>query len=304
MRKTCVYCGKHLTNDSKSFEHVIPRWLLKRLNAKKHSLPSRTVWADRRVTGTRHPNADTLGRKICKACNNEWLGQIDSSCMDAINELANQGAAYPDDVDSQWAEQYEKVPVFLYKIALNYLTTTPFAPKLTCYFEDFYETKKPRCNSIFFISRVNFPSKLTINHSGNVIFDEIYDPAELSSLPKDITTNCELSLLEKFSKAAENVGAQQPVPFKIFLQLGHAAFVIVNRGSFSGPIIYDKHLFTPMFSYSDTCAIASTVPIALKAPPQPCADTISARVLNSLKLSFKQNEFLFKGVQTMNLGTG
>lgn len=280
----CIYCNESFATAPKTFEHTVSKWLLEFLDAKTHPMPSTTVWADGKPSKTRAPIANTLGKKICETCNNGWLHEIDNSCADLVKVLATEGALFPSDdcvFTQQKLEQCHELPRFLYKIAMNYLSTTPFAEGLTDYFDEFYKAKNPQANTLFFISKVNYPSKLTINHSGHSILDRVPARARKSGLNR--------RRYQRFIRGLEVLTKTNPRPFKMFIQFGHAAFVVANIGALRGPLIYDPNLLHPMFRYSSDAAYASNTAIPL-VPMPPSADTISARLLNSIMVSFENNE--------------
>lgn len=258
MPKQCIYCRCDISNSNKSFEHAIPKWLLDLLGAGNSRISALGVSDKLVVTPVRHMAADSVGRNICRDCNNGWLSEIDSSCQDLVKFLSlERHAAKPSDTELL-TEQAINLKTFLFKIAINFFSSSPFADKRPDLYESFYNSKRPPESTILFFSK----------YMGIGVVDLAY------------ANDWYYWLGDESAVAQEDVEPPciQGGSFKFYIKLGRSAYVIANSIDF--PMVYDPNVLTPS-GFDDKQFVTGTR--SLTPCPKPhVGDSPPSRILFSL----------------------
>lgn len=252
----CIYCNKEFSNKEKSGEHVIPQWILKYLDSKKHGLNIIPISKYLEVHPTRTLIADALKHNICATCNNGWLSKIDNSCIGLLKELMDSKSIDLDSLYKKYGnDAFDKLEILIYKIFLNFFATSPFREKKSQLYRNFKLTKKtPPGINFFLCLRGNNDKKISIGHS------DIWNNSLLICDP----------IIEHNSPR---------IRFKFFIQLGNCALVMLSTGPIIKSILYDESFLIPLKTDNLCIPYKST----LEAHPGPIEDTPANRILWSIK---------------------
>ncbi|MCG6036622.1 hypothetical protein MER72_04395 [Acinetobacter baumannii] len=117
----CIYCKNEISGKEKTNEHVIPQWVIKKLDIKKKQLSFTSISEKLEVFKPMTPIPHTFTHKVCASCNNGWLCDIDESCKDLL-EVMIDGTEAKDFLNR---ESVEKLRILIYKIFLNFFATGP-----------------------------------------------------------------------------------------------------------------------------------------------------------------------------------
>lgn len=213
----CIYCKKEVNGKEKTNEHVIPQWIIKKLDIKKKQLSFTSISEELEVFKPITPTPHTLTHKVCASCNNGWLSDIDDSCkqfLEVVIDGNEPGKLFNFD-------NIEKLRILIFKILLNYLATGPntFKQKKLKFYHDFYKTRLPPENAYLFITNFRNDINFSINH------------------------------LDGWQKLNENQNIGDDgsgFRFKVYLQLGEIAFVLCSPGDKRNIIIYDNRFLFPI----------------------------------------------------------
>ncbi|WP_147322748.1 HNH endonuclease [Emticicia sp. C21] len=86
--KICVFCDSELTNNNRSKEHVIPKWLLNFLNIGKTPVqPSHITFEGRLKSQRSHTLQALLAGSVCSDCNNNWMSRLENEAMPILKPL-------------------------------------------------------------------------------------------------------------------------------------------------------------------------------------------------------------------------
>ncbi|KGF60295.1 hypothetical protein LH92_10470 [Acinetobacter baumannii] len=245
----CIYCNSEVNGSLKTNEHVIPQWIIKKLDIKNKKLSFLLVSRNLKKINLRTPVPHTLTHKICNTCNNDWLSKIDNSCKKGL-ELAIDGI----DNNYFWdLENARNLFIFIYKIFLNFFATSEeFKKEKIPFYNEFYKNKFPPDDVSMFISKIHTTESFSITHLDHWLLD--YE--------NQLNMN--------------NINGFR---FKFFIQLGKVAFVLCSSGESDKQIVYDprylhpfiisKNLSTSLMGFTHECQ-------------QPVSNTISNRILFNL----------------------
>jgi len=243
----------NISGNEKTNEHVIPQWIIKKLDVKKKKLSFTSISQEFKLFEPTNPIPHTLTHKVCNSCNSGWLSDIDKSCKEFL-EIMIEGKSPGKHLNP---ENVEKLKILIYKIFLNFFATGPksFKEKKLSFYHDFYKTKSTPENVFLFISLFRDAEKLSINHLDG--WQKIHDNQEINFNISDFR-------------------------FKFYLQLGEIAFVLCSTGDKNNIIVYDDRYLIPLsisrihfiekFDHSTPC-------------PEPIPDARATRFLyNSIRM--------------------
>lgn len=257
----CIYCDRNISSREKSREHVVPQWILKYLNAEKEKINLVPISESLFVHKARSPTTNTLTHTICSKCNNEWLSEIDRSCMPLVKYLATEIVITRSQIIEKFQiEDIDKLKILIYKIFLNLFATSPFRDKKKKFYNEFYRTKSVPPGTNLFVSHIieSHERKIALSHLDGWNDNELPSSDEKMDTPN--------------------------IRFKFFIQIGKIAFVMYNTGINIKPVGIDPRFLSPLHT---------SVPyifcnIGLEPPFPPVGDSISNRLLYSLKTNFSE----------------
>lgn len=149
-KSSCVFCG----GKSPSDEHVFPQWLGKRLKFPcNQSIQSSRVaeYIDGKlsyyhvVKKSRNHISSKTTRKICKNCNNGWLGRIENDLIPIYEKIINYELSLNQDEQLQLAS-------WAYLLALKWdLMETKISGYRSEHYDEFYQNKIPSRNTKIWI---------------------------------------------------------------------------------------------------------------------------------------------------------
>lgn len=149
-KSSCVFCG----GKSPSDEHVFPQWLGKRLNYPcDQSIQRRRVarYIDGELSydnfekSTRNHISSKTTRKICKECNNGWMGKMENDLVPIYEKALNSKLNLSQD------EQL-KLASWAYLLALKWdLMETKISGYHHEHYDEFYHNKAPSKNTKIWI---------------------------------------------------------------------------------------------------------------------------------------------------------
>lgn len=206
----CIYCDSTIFGKEKTNEHVIPQWIIKKLDIKKKQLSFTPISEDLKTHKIRTPVPHTLTYKVCNICNNGWLAEIDESSKEFLESLIDGYF----NLNFFTYENLVNLRTLVYKILLNFLATGPedFKIKKYIFYKEFYKTRIAPENTALFFTPIKNNENFSINHLDYW--------ASLTETPIN----------------SENLGFR----FKIYLQLGKIAMVLCSTGAKNIDIIYDN----------------------------------------------------------------
>ena len=255
--KLCIYCGKIVCGSNKSFEHAIPRWLLDYLQVKNQQMYLSNVSRQNESVRDQTQTPNTLGRNICRSCNNNWLSQIDKSCISDVKHVAKHGTWVSGPLFEGSYERKLAFSTFVYKICLNFFSTSKFSKNYARYYKHFFEHKHAIEGTVFFLSSYATPSPLNLSHSNNWMIDR--------------TTHREF-----FAE-----GGHSPHDmFKFFVQFQNVAIVVANTGASRLNVVYDPSVVRPTFMIGADELIERQTPLLPSASIH--QDNPITRVLESI----------------------
>lgn len=258
-KKQCIYCGDTVTRQNKSFEHTVPQWLLNYLQVKDRQLHLSDVSRRNELVREVKHAPDTLGRNICQDCNHKWLSAIDNSCVDDVKHLSQHGAFTGKPALEDSIKRKLTFSTFVYKICLNFISTSEFSNNYTDLYQHFFERRIPAEGTVFFWSAYSIPSPLSVSHSNNWLVD----PMTVAKMGND----------EVFPS---------PEMFKFYVQFQNASIVIVNTGSKRFGIAYDPNIIKPTFVIGETGLVEQKMDLL---PPESIhQDNPITRVLDSISI--------------------
>ena len=214
----CIYCKTEISGKEKTNEHVIPQWVIKKLDIKKKQLSFTSISEKLEVFKPTTPIPHTFTHKVCASCNNGWLCNIDESCKDLLEVMIDG----KDPKDFLNRECVEKLRILIYKIFLNFFATGPssFKEKKLNFYHDFFKTKKPPENVYLFVTPFLNDKIFSINHLDG--WQELYE-----------------------NQIIDDDGSG--FRFKFYLQLGESALVLCSSGDERNIIVYDERYLIPLY---------------------------------------------------------
>lgn len=259
----CIFCDCLINSSNRSREHVIPQWIIRKLNIEKKQLAFWGISPTTGISKTIKPTPNTFVHKICGTCNNGWLHDIDDSCI----EVANWMMSYSKEKESLTTfnqNSIHQLYTFIYKIFLNYFATSPESyrkDKLILY-KNFYENKYPFTGTEFFFCTKPADENFAINHSNNWMALE----PSIEVLNGDDFPDFTLG-------------------FKFYIQLGAVAFVLCNTGTENFATVYDPSMLIPLVVKSTSISQKMNYEICIPPTPNTPENLI---LFNSLRLSLKK----------------
>jgi hypothetical protein len=252
----CIYCGQEVIGNTKTNEHVIPKWITNYLKAGKISLEIKPISCESHIFPPRNTVAMTMTHKICDTCNNGWLSKIDNSCKDLLIDLLNANHLKKSATINHKTEDVKNLYALIYKIFLNFMATGPFKLDKLPFYRAFYEKPIPPHEVILFYCDIATSKPISIGHLDN------------------------WSCITNKNLIDWSVGSESGLRFKFFVQLGYSSFVLCCTGNTDGKIVYDDMFLHPIFDF-----VGSTVQKSNLEPPlPPVDDNIVNRILWSIKL--------------------
>lgn len=92
----CLFCGTPLTG-KRSVEHVFPQWLQEKYGLHKEGVLQTHFSEVGDVLSSRHHSlAKHVCGRICKACNNGWMAQIETKTKPLVCDLAEHRYSFSD----------------------------------------------------------------------------------------------------------------------------------------------------------------------------------------------------------------
>lgn len=249
--KTCIYCNVVIDKTNRSNEHVLPKWLFKHLDARKVELGFLEVSSKQLTARRSRPSPNSLRYKICNKCNNEWLSQIDKSCIGLVKFLCDGEI---NSVEGRYGEDdFIRLATFLYKIFLNFFATSSFDLKSKKHlYENFKETK-------------THPKDVVLLNSPGISNTPL-DIAHSDMWETDLVSYNHATVIKEHDS------------FKFFIQMGDSAFILAKTPLKGKKIIVDNSYFVPIVGI-EHCRHES---IPLNKPRPPIKDTIINRFLHSI----------------------
>jgi hypothetical protein len=257
----CIYCGKEITGQSKTNEHVIPQWIIKYLESEK--IPTGVVLVNNRkeIFPPRNSVAMTMTHKICNDCNNGWLSKIDNSCKEILTDFINANHFKKLTSKEYSKEDIENLYILIYKIFLNFMATSPFKIDKIPFYKAFFEKHLTPSDVVLFYSSISTSKPISIGHLDN------------------------WSLITDNSVLDWSTGSESGLRFKMFVQLGYSSFVLCCAGNSKGKIVYDDSFLIPIVDNFGSKVMKSN----LEPHPAPVDDNIVNRILWSIKLDLTDN---------------
>jgi hypothetical protein len=163
----CIYCGQEVIGNSKTNEHVIPKWIIQYLQSEKLSLEVVPVSRAKQIFPPRNPVAMTLTHKICNICNNGWLSEIDNSCKDLVKDFINANHLKKNNLSEIEGEDIKNLYILIYKIFLNFMATGPFKEDKLPFYKAFYQNPLTPSDVVLFICDISASKPISIGHLDN-----------------------------------------------------------------------------------------------------------------------------------------
>ncbi|MCH7338192.1 conserved hypothetical protein [Acinetobacter proteolyticus] len=249
----CIYCGQESIGQNITKEHVIPQWIIKKLDLKFYKLSLLPISRELKVFDARTPVINTLTHKICSKCNNGWLSEIDNSCIELLDYMIDGKDIY-EIMDS---ENLKKLFNLIYKIFLNYLAIGPnsFKEKNISEYQEYFKYKFPPSDvNLFFCKILASDGKFCISSLG--LWPLVHE--------------------NQFDYKNDGFG------FKFYIQLGEVAFVLCKVSDTLVSIDYDDYLLSPIIIQNST---RNNLFHIMEVCPKPFVDTpANSILLNALRL--------------------
>lgn len=137
MAKTiCAFCGQ---SAARSREHIWPDWLLRHIELRKSTMAHTHFAIDGRILSRRVQSASSVVYgKVCAACNDGWMSQLEGSVKPIVSELISSQPSK----GALLAEEAHTLAVWAFKTAIvrnagtNYRTVIPEG-----HYRHLYQTK-------------------------------------------------------------------------------------------------------------------------------------------------------------------
>lgn len=90
-KKTCVFCEVPLDSESRSNEHVVPGWLSRHLDIEGQTVSPchRSASTGNIVSKRVHTIDELVEGRVCSACNNGWMSDLEIQSQSLLIELMN-----------------------------------------------------------------------------------------------------------------------------------------------------------------------------------------------------------------------
>jgi hypothetical protein len=163
VEKACCFCNRPFSVSPRSVEHVMPKWLLERMNISVQE-PHTSTETDRNGIVVAHSKMGAHAvrfNKICKDCNSGWLSDLEIAVRPILERLLEQ------EVGSLNAEECFMLAGWLYKTSALFHLTRQNERKALVSGDDlhfFYKYREPRGEASVHLcfSNVAAPSKIRI----------------------------------------------------------------------------------------------------------------------------------------------
>src|SRR4051794_26905972 len=88
-RGDCLFCGTELGR-GRAREHIFPQWLLRNFNAAATTIEPTHLFLDeqRVVSARRSTFAGLIEGRVCSACNNGWMSELEVQVAERLLALA------------------------------------------------------------------------------------------------------------------------------------------------------------------------------------------------------------------------
>lgn len=126
--KQCVFCNDQLTNENRSKEHVIPRWLLIFLNISEIIVePTHISKEGITKSSRRHSLESLLAGHVCIDCNGGWMSQLEQEAIPILKPLitGDNVVVNLNDNERQIIGRWTAKTAFSLNSAANYLKNVP-----------------------------------------------------------------------------------------------------------------------------------------------------------------------------------
>lgn len=124
----CIFCKTPLTQENRSKEHVIPRWLLYSLNVRKENIqPTHFSNKGEMLTKRQHTLEGLLAGQICKVCNCGWMSELEEVAIPIIKPLILGASVVVElnDAERQLLSRWTAKTAFVLNSSSNYLMNIP-----------------------------------------------------------------------------------------------------------------------------------------------------------------------------------
>lgn len=141
--RSCVFCNRPIVGTNGAREHILPRWLLKRLGLDKdfvQGLHSGIPWGKATIDTRIQSFSSLVFGLVCSRCNNGWMSQLEAAAKPVLTGLMSES------VDSvtlderamtllaRWAFKTSA----MLNLASNYRQIVP-----GLHLREFYQTERP-----------------------------------------------------------------------------------------------------------------------------------------------------------------
>lgn len=126
--KQCAFCNQHLTNDNRSKEHVIPRWLLDFLKISEEIIEPTHFSHDGTINSKRHHTVERLvAGQVCRDCNGGWMSQLEQEAIPILKPLITGESVIVNlsDKERQIIGRWAAKTAFALNSSSNYLKNVP-----------------------------------------------------------------------------------------------------------------------------------------------------------------------------------